>query len=81
MAVVAADAASLHTEKHDKTKHQKLGNRYDEPQPVAAFRLGTMMHHGFIPYVGVNMTEARRLYEKVRTRRDYMLMYSYRPPK
>lgn len=39
---------------------------YGEPQTTAALRLGTMYHHGMVPFLGHNATEALAYYQEVR---------------
>lgn len=43
-----------------------MGKLYGEPQPTAALRLGSMFHHGMVPFLGHNATEALAYYQEVR---------------
>lgn len=45
---------------------QEMGKLYGEPQTTAALRLGSMYHHGLVPFLGHNATEALAYYQEVR---------------
>lgn len=51
---------------HCCVRTQDMGKLYGEPQTTAALRLGTMYHHGMVPFLGHNATEALAYYQDVR---------------